>query len=396
MSELIKYPLMSNNITRDDCNKLVDFLNQDPIPRLTNGPQVAAFEKEWGEWLGTEHNIMVNSGSSANELSFLMLRHLIPSLGDVIVPPLCWVSDVASIMQNGFRPIFCDIKKDNLALDIEEVKKKITPETRAILLVHILGYNGLSEELLELCKDKNIILIEDCCESHGATFNGQKVGSFGNISNFSFYFAHHMSSIEGGMISSNKEVYGDLGKIFRSHGMLRESKNEKVKEKITELNDDLNPDFIFLEGAHNHRSTEINAVIARNQLKRLDFNIEKRRKNLDIFLDGLNPEKYYTKFNREGNSNYAFTLLLNKASMVESNQVEQALKKNGIEFRRGMSGGGNQLRQPYLRRYKGLAEAHKKFPVTEFVHDFGWYIGNFPELEEGQIVDLTKVLNEAI
>jgi CDP-6-deoxy-D-xylo-4-hexulose-3-dehydrase len=395
MTEL-KYPLMSDNVTREDCNVLVDFLNQDPIPKLTNGPQVREFEKEWGEWLGTDYNIMVNSGSSANELSFLMLRHLMPSLGEVICPPLCWVSDVSAIMQNGFKPVFCDIKKENLALDIEEIKKKITKETRAILLVHILGYNGLSDELLQLCKDKNLILIEDCCESHGATFDGKKVGSFGSISNFSFYFAHHMTSIEGGMISSSKEVYGDLGRIFRSHGMLRESDNDKVKEKIQELNPDLNPDFIFLEAAHNHRSTELNAVLARNQLKRLDLNNIKRKNNLDIFLDGLDPKKYYTKFDRKGNSNYAFTLLLNEASAVDRAKVEKAMNDGGIEFRRGMSGGGNQLRQPYLRRYKPMEKASANFPVTEFVHEYGWYIGNFPDLEEEQIKGLTKILNEAI
>jgi CDP-6-deoxy-D-xylo-4-hexulose-3-dehydrase len=198
------------------------------------------------------------------------------------------------------------------------------------------------------------------------------------------------------MISSSKEVYGDLGRIFRSHGMLRESDNDKVKEKIQELNPDLNPDFIFLEAAHNHRSTELNAVLARNQLKRLDLNNIKRKNNLDIFLDGLDPKKYYTKFDRKGNSNYAFTLLLNEASAVDRAKVEKAMNDGGIEFRRGMSGGGNQLRQPYLRRYKPMEKASANFPVTEFVHEYGWYIGNFPDLEEEQIKGLTKILNEAI
>ncbi len=392
MKEL-KHPLMFNNITKEDCQKVADFLTQDPMPKLTHGEQVKAFEKEWGEWLGTKYNVMVNSGASANELSLLMLKHLFPSGGEVIVPPLCWVSDVAAIVQNGFVPVFCDIKKENLALDIEEIRKKTTKNTIAILLVHILGYNGLSQELLDLCNEKKIILIEDCCESHGATFNGQKVGTFGEISNFSFYYAHHMTSIEGGMISMNREVYYQLARSFRSHGMLREVANDGVKEKITSLNPELNPDFIFLEAAHNHRPTEINAVFARNQLPRLDSNIQKRRENLDIFLNTLDNNKYFNAFDRKGNSNYAFTLLLSEPDMARRDKVESVMKANGIEFRRGMSGGGNQLRQPYITRYKTMAEFYKKFPVTDYVHHYGWYIGNYPELEKSKITELTALLN---
>jgi len=392
MKELT-HPLMFNNITKEDCKKVADFLTQDPMPKLTHGEQVKAFEKEWGEWLGTKYNVMVNSGASANELSLLMLRHLFPSGGEVILPPLCWVSDVAAVTQNGFAPVFCDIKKENLALDINEIKKKTTNRTIAILLVHILGYNGLSDELLEFCKERKILLIEDCCESHGATFKGQKVGSFGEISNFSFYYAHHMTSIEGGMISMNREVYYHLARSFRSHGMLREVSNEGVREQITKLNPELNPDFIFLEAAHNHRPTEINAVFARNQLPRLDANIKLRRENLDIFLNTLDDTKYFNKFDREGNSNYAFTLLLAQPDMEKRDKVEKVMRENGIEFRRGMSGGGNQLRQPYITRYKNMSEFYKKFPVTDYVHHYGWYIGNYPELEKSKITELTALLN---
>ena len=131
----MKWPLMSNNISRDDANELIKFLSQDPLPVLTNSAKVKEFEKIWGEWLGVKHNVMVNSGSAANELSLLYLKYMFPEGGEVILPPLCWVSDVAAVLQNGFTPVFCDIKLSNLALDADEVEKKITSKTKAILLM---------------------------------------------------------------------------------------------------------------------------------------------------------------------------------------------------------------------------------------------------------------------
>lgn len=388
----MKWPLMHNNISRSDADEVIKFLSQDPLPILTNSSKVKEFEKAWGDWLGTKYNVMINSGSAANELSLLYLKHKFPEGGEVIVPPLAWVSDVAAILQNDFTPVFCDIKLNNLALDIEDVKKKITPKTKAILLIHILGYNGMSEELIQLCKEKNILLIEDVCESHGTTFKGQKVGTFGDISNFSFYYAHHMTSIEGGMINTNNPEIYQLIRAFRSHGMLRETTDENFKANILNQHPDLNKDFVFLEAAHNFRSTEINAVIALNQLKNLDSNNKIRAENLNIFLDNLNPDKFITEFDREGNSNYAFTLVLKKPSWTLRTNVELALKNAGIEFRRGLSGGGNQLRQPYLKRLFG--DAYMNFPITDHCHNFGWYIGNYPELPKEYITELTSIVND--
>lgn len=387
----MKWPLMSNNISSEDAGALIKFLSQTPLPILTNSSKVKEFEETWGEWLGTKYNVMVNSGSAANELSLLYLKHLFPKGGEVILPPLCWVSDVAAVMQNGFTPVFCDIKLENLALDIEEVKKKITPLTKAILLIHILGYNGLTDELLQLCKDRNILLIEDVCESHGATFKGKKVGSFGDISNFSYYYAHHMTSIEGGMICTNNEKIYQMTRACRSHGMLREMTDDNFKKETLLSHPDLNKDFVFLEAAHNFRSTELNAVIALNQIKSLDSNNKIRSENLNIFLDDLNRTRFFVDFDREGNSNYAFTVVLKDRDFILRDMIETELTRRGIEFRRGLSGGGNQLRQPYLKRLFG--ERYEEFPVTDHCHHFGWYIGNYPELPKENIAFLTNLLN---
>jgi CDP-6-deoxy-D-xylo-4-hexulose-3-dehydrase len=351
---------------------------------------VQAFEEQWSEWLGVKHSIMLNSGSSANDLTMMALKELKGS-GEVIVPPLTWVSDVASIIKAGLTPVFVDIDPYSLAIDSDLVLSAITPQTRAVFLTHVLGYNGLTNNLIEGLKKQNILLIEDVCESHGATHDGKKVGTFGWASNFSFYYAHHMTTIEGGIISTNDSELYDILRMLRSHGMVRESLNNVTKNEYTKKYPDLNPDFIFAFASHNMRSTELNAVLGLEQLKRLDQNNIKRTANLHKFLSVIDPLVFKTNFKLEGSSNYAFTLVLNEPDFIKRDKVESCLKSAGIEFRRGLSGGGNQLRQPYLRNIKGIPQA-ETFPNVEHVHHFSWYIGNFPDLNHDQIDWLGKIL----
>ena len=387
--ENFNLPLMSDNISRDDINAVVDFLQQDPIPRLTNGPKVKEFESRWSEWVGMEYSVMVNSGTAANELIMLALNY-ISGTGEIIVPPLTWVSDVNSVLFAGHTPVFVDINLKNLSFDIEKLKAAITDKTKAIFLTHVLGLNGVTDELIQLCEEKNILLIEDVCESHGATFKGQKCGSMGYASNFSFYFAHHMSTIEGGIVCTNDPLFYQICRALRSHGMVREMTDVNFKNKIIEENPTLNPDFIFLGPAHNFRSSEINAVIGLNQLPKLDNNNKVRTKNFDHFIKKLDSEKYITDLNTEGQCNYAFIAILKEASFEKRDLVEKTLLKNKIEFRRGLSGGGNQLRQPYFKK-KNID--FTKYPNTEHVSDFSWYIGNYPTLEIEKIDHLINILN---
>jgi CDP-6-deoxy-D-xylo-4-hexulose-3-dehydrase len=393
----MNWPLMTNNITDEDANILIEFLSKRPLPILTNHNKVREFEKEWSKWLGVKYSVFVNSGSSANIITLAILKELLNEKpynkkNEVIVSPLNWVSDISSILHAGLKPIFSDINIETLSLDESHVYSKICENTCAVLLTHILGYNGLNNRLLDMCKDNNLFLIEDCCESHGATFNGQKIGSFGNVSNFSFYYAHHATTIEGGMICTNDEKIYEMARIFRSHGMAREAESNELKTNIINSNLDLNKDFIFLYNAYNMRSTELNAVLGLNQLKRLNENNIKRAKNLEIFLDNLDKSVYYTNFKLSGNSNYAFTLLLNPNFTMRRDDVETLLTNNKIEFRRGMSGGGNQLRQPYLSKLFGKEHA-KSFNACEYIHSYGWYIGNYPDLEKEKILWLTDLLN---
>jgi len=387
----MKFPLMRNNIAREDLDAVIAHLKQDD-PILTQSMNVKAFEEEWSRWLGVKYSVFVNSGASANLLSMALLKLRHPEGGEVIVPPLTWVSDIASVLQNGFTPVFVDIDRHSLAMDDKKIITKINDKTRAVFLTHVQGFDGLTDELVQTLKQRNIPLIEDVCESHGATHGGKKLGSIGWISNFSFYYAHHMTTIEGGMIcTDDAEVY-EQTRMLRSHGMVREAVNADVKKRYQADNPDLNPDFIFAFPAYNVRNTEIGGILGRSQLKRLDSHVQKRSENLHYFLENIDANRYRRDFKLEGSSNYAFNLVLKDADDALMQRLMQKLRDNGIEFRRGSAGGGNQLRQPYL---KGLFPEgfHKQFPETEHIHFYAAYIGNFPDLKREEIEWLCGVIN---
>ena len=377
---------------REDLDAVIEHLKQDD-PMLTHGANVRAFEAEWSEWLGVKYSVFVNSGSSANLLTMAILRIRHPGGGEVIVPPLAWVSDVTSVLQNGFKPVFADIDPRTMAMHPAQIMAQVNDQTRAVFLTHVQGFDGLTDNLLEELQRRKIPLIEDVCESHGATHNGKKLGSFGWISNFSFYYAHHMSTIEGGMVcTDDAEVYQQV-RMLRSHGMVREATDPAVRTAYQSANPELNPDFIFAFAAYNTRNTEIGAIIGRSQLKRLDRIVKRRTRNLLRFLKQIDPDKYRTDFKLEGSSNYAFNLVLKYPDDELIQRLMQKMRECGVEFRRGSSGGGNQIRQPYLKDIVPDGH-HREFPETEHVHFYGFYIGNFPDLRDGEVDELCTILNQ--
>jgi len=389
----MKFPLMRNNILREDLDALIEYLKQDD-PILTHGANVRAFETEWSQWLGVKYSVFVNSGASANLLTMAILKIRHPDGGEVIVPPLTWVSDVASVMQNGFTPVFADIDPASLAMDPAQILSKITDKTRAVFLTHVQGFDGLTDDLVAELERRNIPLIEDVCESHGATHNGRRLGSIGWISNFSFYYAHHMSTIEGGMVCTNDpDVYQQV-RMLRSHGMVREVTDMDLRADYQSRFPELNPDFIFAYPAYNVRNTELGGIMGRSQLHRLDENVKRRTANLLRFLKQIDATKFRTDFKLDGSSNYAFNLILKQADEEFVQRLMKKMRDNGIEFRRGSAGGGNQVRQPYL---KGVVpdDHYLQFPQTEHIHFYGFYIGNFPDLRDDEVDELCSILNAA-
>ncbi len=382
MSHGLDWPLMRENISRDDAEEIIKFLWPTTVPRLTNGPQVEAFEAEFAKWLGTKYALMVNSGSSANLLTMQALE-ILHGPGRVLVPCITWVSDIAAILHAGHEPVFVDVDPRTLGIDWAKAEH---PDILATFLTHCLGFNALPDS------EARPILIEDCCEATGATAGDRKLGTFGLMSNFSFYYAHHMSTIEGGMICTDDEKIYELLRMLRSHGLVREMKNPEYKATAASIASDLDPEFIFSHPAYNVRPTELNAVLGRAQLRRVDDQNAIRTNNLKLFLGALDRDKYRTDYRIEGSSNYALPLVLETADLALFQKVTALLKNLGVEYRKGTAGGGNQLRQPYAKERWG-EDFHKEFPEAEHIHQFGLYIGNYPSLESWKIEALTERLN---
>ena len=382
--------LMHDNFTKSDVSAAINLLKKRKII-LTQSKNVKLFEQKWSKWLGVKYSVFVNSGSSANLLTLSILK-ILYGKGEIILPTLTWVSDINSVLQNNLKPVFVDINPKNLCMSENEIFKKVNKNTLAVFITHVQGFNGLSSKLLSYLKKKKIILIEDVCESHGATFKNKKLGTFGEISNFSFYYAHHMSTIEGGMICTNNKKIFHMARMLRSHGMVREIGDPKIEKQIIKKYPKLSPKFIFLYPAYNFRNNEIGAVIGLNQLKNLDKNNTKRKANLKVFLNNLDGTKYRTDFDLKGSCNYAFPLILKKANFKNRDKLEKILKINNIEFRRGNAGGGNQLRQPYLKKILKKINL-SNYKEVDHVHFFGYYIGNFPTLKFSKIKRICSILN---
>ena len=384
----MKFPLMKNNILESDLSPVISLLKEKD-PKLTSGPKVKEFESLWSKWLGVKYSVFINSGSSANLLCLALLKEKYPEGGEVIVPPFTWSSDISSIIWMGFKPRFIDINLSTLALNSELVISELESNNniKAIFLTHAQGINGLDNKLLNY--------IKDVCESHGVVLeNGQKAGAVGDVSCFSFYYAHHMSTIEGGMVCTNNESTYESLRMLRSHGMVREISNETFKKGWIKEYQDLNEKFIFTKPAFNFRNNEIGALIGIEQLKRLDNMIQKRARNFEYFLNLL-PDWCYKDFNLNGQSNYAFNVILKEPNKELMKNLENKLEKNGIEYRRGSAGGGNQMRQPYVKSiFNFTEEDFKKIsPVTDHIHFYGMYIGNYPELTLDSIREIASIIS---
>ena len=392
---MFKWQLINDSITQEDKQELIDYISIDNV-RFTQGSKVKEFENVWSEWLGVKHSVFVNSGASANYIMVSIMKEL-KGVGEVIVPTLGWVSDVSPIVNLGLKPVFVDVSLETFSTDLKKIKSLVNQNTIGVTLVHCLGFNAITNELVKYCKDKDLFLIEDCCESHGATYKGKKIGIFGDVSNFSFYFGHHMTTIEGGMVCTNDDEIFQYAKMFRSHGMTRldylqsDELGVKLQKKYEILYPDLNPLFTFAVPGYNVRNQELNATLGLSQIKRLDYNIGKRVDNLYIWLDGLNSSLFKTDYKTDGNSNFALPLIVLNNDKDRFIRVCQILDRNQVEYRVGTAGGGNQARQPYLEKFDFIVG---DLLSSDYIHEFGLYIGNHPELKEEQIKELCKKLNE--
>jgi len=280
MKSKFRFPLVSNTFSDSEISSGMDTLRSG---QLTMGKKVSQFETEFSKYLNVNHSVMVNSGSSANLLVFSAItnqtrkRHL--KNGDrVAVPAVCWSTSIWPIIQTGLIPVMVDVDPATLNMSLSSLKDAVARHNiKAIMMVHVLGNSTDIAELEEIVKDNNLILMEDTCEALTSMYTDQYLGTLGDFGTFSFYFSHHMTTIEGGMIVTKNLEDLDLLKCLRTHGWCREQSN--VKE-LEENNPHIDPRFLFINLGYNVRPMEIQASFGLEQIKHLDIMSKNRRENV--------------------------------------------------------------------------------------------------------------------
>jgi CDP-6-deoxy-D-xylo-4-hexulose-3-dehydrase len=382
-----KITLVKDTIDVDDVNKLIDWLKTNP--RLTKGNLTIEFEKKWSKWLGTKYSVFVNSGSSANLAAIysLILSGKLKN-NKIVVPAVSWVTTVTPAIQLGLEPIMCECDMDNLGLDINHLKNIIKNESpSAIILVHVLGFPNYMDEIIELCKENDIMLIEDTCESIGSEYKGKKLGTFSNLSTFSFYFGHHMSTIEGGMVSTDDEDLYHILLSIRSHGWDRDLPQEKQEYLRKKYNvDHFRSLYTFYYPGFNLRATDLQAFIGLNQMEKLTKIVDNRYKNYIRYKNEI-KNNFWNVSPPEGSyvSNFSFPIITKNIK-----SLTKALIDNNIECRPLICGSINE--HPFWYERYGKQE----LPNSKLVHEYGLYIPNNHQMTDDEITKVIKIVNENI
>ncbi len=376
---------MNDTVTLRDRLKMAKFVLFNS--RLTNGPQVRKFEEEWSEWLGVEHSLFVSSGSTANSLLVSAWKELnnVPDGAKVIVPACTWVTNISPIIQNNLTPVFCDINLKDFSFSIDGLQRiaEEHQDIRGIFVTHLLGFSAKVAEFRKLFPYADIL--EDVCESHGAILEGGKnAGTYDVGGTFSFYFGHHMTTVEGGMVSTNNPDLYDLMRIKRSHGMARESINcGGYSAQYPEID----PRFLFVTDGYNFRNNEIGAVLGQSQLKRLDDMIDIRNENYRSYYEVLRQYQNLFLLPEEPSPlQSSFCLPLISHNVDTHNHLQELLDEYEVEYRPVV--GGNLLRQPFLMDYTASC------PNADVLHERGLYIGNSHFITDYHIEILEEILSE--
>jgi CDP-6-deoxy-D-xylo-4-hexulose-3-dehydrase len=379
--------LVKDTIDGDDIKQLISWLETNP--RLTKGQLNVQFEKEWSEWLGKKYSVFVNSGSSANlaALYSLLLSGKLRN-NKIVVPAVSWVTTVTPAVQFGMEPIMCECDEDNLGLNIEHLKQIIKEhDPSSIILVHVLGFPNHINEIVKLCKEYDIRLIEDTCESIGSKYEGKKLGTFGDLSTFSFYFGHHMSTIEGGMISTDDEDLYHILLSIRSHGWDRDLPKSKQIELREKYNiGDFRSLYTFYYPGFNLRATDLQAFIGLGQLKKLDDIVKNRHINYQRYHEGIMNNEW--KVNPPKNSfisNFSYPVITKNIT-----ELVEKLTENNIECRPLICGSINE--HPFWYERYGKQE----LPISKKVHEYGLYLPNNHQMTIEEVDKVIDIVNQYV
>ena len=388
----MKLNLCEQEIRKEEISEILASLTSGFV---TMGDKVRMFEDQFAEYIGVKNAVMVNSGSSAN---LLMVKAAATSgwgrkhlrRGDhVFVPALSWSTTYFPVVQSGLTPVLVDCDPHTLnigPLQIEEAFET-APRTKALLIAHIMGNPAQMDVMTNISNQHGWVLLEDSCETLGSTYYGKKTGRFGIAASFSFFYSHHMTTIEGGMIVTDDDRFADLCRMMRAHGWSRGLESEKWRGAVEKENPDIDPRFLFITEGYNLRPTELNAAMGIHQLKRLDDNnalrmvIEsKMRKVLEPYGDFIRP------IERTPGAEIAlmsFPVILEKGDRGE---FAFSLESRGIQTRPIVA--GNLARHPAMRRHTTVGA----LPNANMVARQGLYWGLHPNVTDEQIDHLGSVL----
>lgn len=374
-----RFPLIASSIFSEEIIAAVDSILDG---QLTMSKHVREFEQAFAEYVGAPFAVMCNSGSSANLLAFAAATNYMRAkklnVGDeVLIPAVCWSTSLWPIVQMGLVPVFVDIDTMTMNVSLDDLEAKITERTRAFLAVHVLGNMCAMDRLTKLCDKHDLLLIEDTCESLGSTYDGRCVGTFGHFGSFSFYFSHHITTGEGGMVVCKTQEDADLLRCLRAHGWTRELSN---KEQLHDAYPDIDSRFMFVNLGYNLRPMEISGAVGKCQLERLDAMNVCRKANRESLVRAI---KAHPKWNEQfrfpvepsasaDTAWFGFVVILRRDLHESLSKYLQFLTQNNIENRPIIS--GNFVHQPAIRSL-GLKIDPAGYPGADELGTCGFFIG---------------------
>ena len=378
----MQYNLVESSWGVEEIEALQEVIASD---RFTMGERVALFEKNFAQKFGTSHALMTSSGSTANLIGIgaLFYKKEKPlSRGDeVIVPAVSWSTTYYPLHQYGLKLKFVDVELATLNLDISQLENALTPKTRMVVAVNILGNPCHLNLIREFCDKHDLILFEDNCESLGAELNGKMCGTFGDFGTFSFFFSHHIATMEGGMLITDNEEIFHIAKSMRAHGWTRDiPESTGIYDKSQ---DDFFEAYRFIFPGYNVRPLEMSGAVGLVQLKKVDEMIRLRRKNAEVFQELFAGDDRFIIQQEVGTSSwFSFVVILNPEKNMDRQRILAGLRDAGVEFR--IVTGGNFLRHDVIKffDYECIGDVKN----ADLIHDNGFFVGNFPR-------DLSSELN---
>lgn len=363
--------------------------------RFTMGENVKKLEEDFAKKMGCKYAVMVSSGSAANLLGVAMLfykkENPLKAGDEVIVPSISWATTYYPLQQYGLKLRFLDVELDSLNMDVSKLEEALTPKTRMVMAVSILGNPCALDKMRAFCDKHGLYLFEDNCESMGATLNGKQCGTFGDIGTFSFFFSHHISTMEGGMVVTEDEELYHLARSMRAHGWTRDvPEGSAIYDKKA---DDFFEAYRFILPGYNLRPLELSGAIGIEQIKKLDGFVKTRRENANYFQELFaGDDRFITQKENGESSWFAFTIVLNPKYQIDRSAVMNAMKRADINYR--IITGGNFLRHDVIKHFN--YDCVGEIVNANIAHDQGFFVGNHPYDIREQIKNFHSTLTTSI